>query len=230
MFFRAIVDLSKDITLIINQEEPESTATFTAPESLLTGSSEFFKAACRNNWREAVSRTIKIPEVNAIAFNTYLHWVYCKKIYTHLFTNASNCGAMFNDLVELWLLADRFLDTELRDSIMDILRKSAVSFNDKIDDWTTVLTPEMIVRIWSATTRRRSLRRFVVDIYESKVTAEILDRVRDDCHPDFFGDLAMRMMLIRGGDGNVVWEAYGSRSKCHYHEHDENEGQCYAHD
>jgi hypothetical protein len=42
------------------------------PESLLTDKSEFFKAACRNEWKEATSRVIKLPDVDNDVFRFYL--------------------------------------------------------------------------------------------------------------------------------------------------------------
>lgn len=47
----------------MNEDQPEQTATFTVPETLLMDKSEFFKAACRNEWKEVTSRVVKLPDV-----------------------------------------------------------------------------------------------------------------------------------------------------------------------
>ena len=74
--FPDLPDLSKEVTIIVNEEQPDLEASFHVPESLLTEKSEFFQAACRNEWKEATSRVIKLPEVEPDIFSLYLFWVY----------------------------------------------------------------------------------------------------------------------------------------------------------
>ena len=46
------------------------------PESLLTEKSEYFTAACRGEWTEATTRTIKLQDINVEAFGSYVFWVH----------------------------------------------------------------------------------------------------------------------------------------------------------
>ena len=69
----SVADFANTLTIIINEDQPEHKATFTVPETLLTDKSEFFKAACRNEWKETSSRIVKLPEVDVGAFNAYLN-------------------------------------------------------------------------------------------------------------------------------------------------------------
>lgn len=220
------------MTIVINEDEPEYTATFTIPEALLVDKSEFFTAACRNKWKESTSRTMEIPEVNVDAFYAYVYWVYWEMVPVSSgrkksFCSAAECEPTLNELVELWLLADRFADTRLRDLCMDALTKVTYSIYSAEKNWIKAFPPEMTARIWSSTTRGRALRRFVIDVYESKVTENNLNEVTESFHPDFLVDLATKMMRMKGGEGNMVWAIFDGR--CHDHEHEKGEKLCRIH-
>jgi hypothetical protein len=47
--WNSVPDLTKNITIVINEGHPQLTATFTVPESLLIEKSQYFKAACRRS-------------------------------------------------------------------------------------------------------------------------------------------------------------------------------------
>ena len=64
------------LTVIINPDDHEHSATFAVPRILLTQWSDFFKAACRREWKEATSRVIKIPDVHVDVFHWYLDCEY----------------------------------------------------------------------------------------------------------------------------------------------------------
>ena len=87
-------------------------------------------------------------------------------------------------------------------------------------DWTEEITPDMVVLVWSQTTTGRALRRLIVDLYAEDVTAEYLERVRDDLHPEFIKDLMMKAMQIKDGDDHALCV---TRRGCHYHEHDDDD-------
>lgn len=59
----SVPDYSKSITIIINEEDPESTQQFITPEGLLKERSDYFKAVCNKQWKEGQTRTIKLSEV-----------------------------------------------------------------------------------------------------------------------------------------------------------------------
>jgi hypothetical protein len=69
-------DFSKVLTIMINEEQPERTVTFIVDESVMVKRSKYFRAACRNEWKEATSRMIKIPQVDINAFCACLHWAH----------------------------------------------------------------------------------------------------------------------------------------------------------
>ena len=183
-------------------------------------------AACRNEWKEASTRTIKIPEVDVGVFNAYLNWVYREKVavsYHHTLAGHSYTAdvpqLVLHDLVKLWLLADRFVDVQLRNlTVNAILCVLGRVYADN-DDWSAAITPDMIALVWSSTTAGRALRRLIVDLYAQYVKAEHLDRVRDELHPEFVKDLMMEVFRMK--DERKHTNLF-LRSVCHYHEHDED--------
>lgn len=215
------------MTIVINENDPQHVATFAVPEYILTEKSEFFKAACRNGWKEATTRIIRIPDVDPDAFYAYVHCIYRGESAIRSWSNISfltTAGAepTLTDLVQLWLVSDRLSNNWLRNRTIDTLVTIAKTFVAKniINGWTMAFTPDMICHIWAATTCGRALRRFIVDVYESQVRVEELDRVRDKCHPEFLADLLITTMQRRNGRMNKLWN---QRLGCHYHEHDEGE-------
>jgi hypothetical protein len=179
------------VTVILNEEEPEHTAKFTIPESLLTESSEYFKAARRNGWHEASSRVVRIPDVDVGTFNSYLHWVCRREIAVQHelkkgCTSAQGAHGALENLVRLWLLTDRFADTQLRNLVIDTLHRVLNAIVPDKDDWIEGITPEMTVLIWNGTTAGHALRRLVLDYYAWAADTSSLKLVKDKCHPDFF--------------------------------------------
>lgn len=222
-------DLLKEVTLIINEDDPQHVATFAVPEHMLTEKSEFFEAACRNGWKEATTRVIRIPDVDNSAFHAYLYWVYRARVAVspdpYIAPQSSAMATPTLDrLTELWLLADRFADTQLRNATMDALRGVTHSFHVVGDDWAAAFTPPTIARIWSATTRGRALRRYIVDVYAGSVTAPVFDPIKDAFPPDFIMDLLLKTM--REGHGNRKMNGTRKRLSPLYHEHDDDEGLC----
>lgn len=77
-------DFSKEITIIVGDESAPSLHTkLTVHESFLVEKSEFFQAACRNEWKETTSRIIILPEVEIDTFRAYLFWVYREQVPIH---------------------------------------------------------------------------------------------------------------------------------------------------
>ena len=65
---------------MINEDDPELARKFTITQGLLVEHPAFFEAACRNEWKEATTRTIKVPTVNHENYYAYLYWVHKKSI------------------------------------------------------------------------------------------------------------------------------------------------------
>lgn len=158
--------------MIINEDSPTRTAIFIIPEGLLIEHSEYFRAACDRKWKDGQSGVIKISDVEPDTFKDYVFWMYRERIgigysspdqqegfYSH------EAAPVLEDLTRLWLLADRFGDTKLRnectDDILGVLGAIVIE-NDNCED---AFTPEMIAAIWLSMTEGRPLRHLVLDYY-----------------------------------------------------------------
>jgi hypothetical protein len=216
------------LTIVINPDQAEHSAIFTVPETLLKEKSEYFKAQCRSEWEEASTRILLIPEVDVSAFKAYVHWIYKEEISVssqHLLGGVPRImpevQPVFAELIQLWLLADRFADAQLQQFVTNAMIQAARSVNQANPDWTEGITPAMIALIWSKTTPGRALRRLVIDFYADEVDAENLERVMDELHPEFVMDLMLKSLRIKHDENHIN---YFSRSVCYYHEHDEDLG------
>lgn len=226
----SVADYTETLTIVINEDQPDHTATFKVPVTLLTEKSEFFKAARRNEWKEASSRIVKIPEVDVNAFKAYIHWIYKEKVALrsqhalagHSYTTAA-AQPVLHDLVHLWLLADRLADTQLRNIAINAMVRVMIQAYTSDQDWTAAITPDMIALVWSKSTSGRAVRRLIVDLYARRLKAEHLERIRDELHPKFMKDLMMKFIRVRD-EKEPVGIFYGG--VCHYHEHEEHESQC----
>jgi hypothetical protein len=219
-------DLTKDVTIIINEEQPELTATYHVPEELLVEKSQFFQAACRNEWKEAKSRVVKLPDVDPASFNCYLLWVYRDRLPVRNEWDLDCDGweddalAVQSNLVKLWILADRLADSRLRNAIMDEMVTATDKLNEVEVSGFVLFQPEITVLVWSATTASRPLRRLILDYYVTYVFARDVEKDVDKHHTEFVKEL-MLASLRMVDDHCEYWPYPIKKGRCHYHEHDE---------
>lgn len=151
--------------------------SFAITQGLLVEHSASFEAACRKNWKESTTRTIKLPDVNNETFYAYLYWIYKEKIPFGPDCDLCESPSVhddetvptLNEIIKLWLLADRLLTAKLcnaaADAILDILKiLSEESDQGGMED---VFSASAIDLIWSATTQDRAIRRTVIDFYSN---------------------------------------------------------------
>lgn len=208
----SVPDFRKEIIVILNEESPEHTTSFTVPECLLTETSDFFKAACRDGaWIESTSRTINLPDVDPDVFNAYLLWVHRKALPT---APSDDAFELVEDLVRLWLLADRLADFRLRNAVIDAILVELNDFTTSLN----VFPPELAARVWSATTPGRSIRRLIVDYYAKHVGATIVKGEVAEYHPDFTKDLLVKAIeVVKNDEENICPSKRDSRF---YHEYE----------
>jgi hypothetical protein len=200
------------------------------PESLLVEKSDYFKAACRGVWKEATSRVIKLQDIDAEAFNSYIYWVHRNQlvINTKLDPSDIKSSATYLDKsVRLWLLGDRLADCELRDTAMSAMVRAV---RDQASAARSALfPPPLTVLIFSNLTNGRALRRLVLDNYIIHASATEVEELWDAFHLDFIKSLAMGHLgpAYEGEVARDDEECYGDTTEhCHYHEHSEATERC----
>ena len=175
---------------------------------MLVEHSEFFKAACCNDWKEATSRVIKLPQIDADDFRAYLFWVHRREIAFDISlalpdqsegsprVSASEVYPTSLALAKLWLLADRLKTNKLGNDAIDSLLHVLEGAREMESDPMNIFPASTTVLIWSATTKGRSLRRLVIDYYASTVTASQVEKHIEECHPEFVQDLMLKSFGI----------------------------------
>jgi hypothetical protein len=195
-----VPDFSRELIVVINEDQPELTARYTIPECLLTETSDFFKAACRSDaWKEYAERTIKLPEVEPNTFNAYLLWAHRQEVPT---AHPDESLELVDDLARLWLLGDRLADVRLRNATMDGMIAEIDMYT--LPTFGNVFPPKLIEQIWSATTSGRSIRRLVVDYYVKHVSVEAMKAEPELYHHEFTRDLMFKAMeVVEDDDRNI---------------------------
>jgi hypothetical protein len=199
---------------VTNEDNPKLFQKFTVTQGFLTEHSAFFEAACRNGWEEATTRTIKLPDVDNGTFHAYMYWIHKEKIpfETDCDLDGDYCSALYDheaspildELIKLWLLADRLMTAKLRNASADAILR-VLKIIDPRSDMQDVFDPCMIDRVWSATTKDRALRRIVIDFYANMVHPEMFEYSMEmgKYHPDFVKDLASKGLSITHKLDNV---------------------------
>jgi hypothetical protein len=215
-----VPDFSRELIVVINEDQPELTVRYTLPECLLAETSEFFKAACRSDaWKEYAERTIKLLEVEPDTFNAYLLWVHRQEIPT---AHPEEALELLDDLARLWLLGDRLADVRLRNAAMD-------GIVAEINLYTTAtmlnaFPPKLIEQIWSSTTSGRPIRRLVVDYYVKHVEVEVMKAESAEYHHEFTKDLMFKAMKVVEDDDQNICPS--NRDPDHYHDLDARDWGC----
>jgi hypothetical protein len=211
------------------------------PESLLTDKYEFFKAACRNEWKEATSRVIKLPDVDNDVFRSYLFWIYREKVAirngVYLEVKDDDVGlaelaqrgcAIHTSLARLWILADRLADVRLRNAVIDEMA-SGLNAPSPEKDALQYFPPALTTLVWSNTTADRPLRRLALDYYNDCVWAHEVKHRLDEFHPVFLGDFMVAAMLKAEESEEYhssPQEKVEEHGRCYYHEYDEQCPPC----
>jgi hypothetical protein len=171
-------DKHDTVTLIVGPEEHEMTAY-----GSYLSRTEFFKAALKKEWTEGQTRTIKLPEEKPEVVAQYLDFVLGEGLPTRSTKNDCRDGAVYDVLGELYGLAERLLESPLRNAIIDeIVRFTTVGGYPRCYS-----QDDAINTIYECTTDESPARRLLVFWF---ITNGKEDWVTDGLHPDFLRDLA----------------------------------------
>lgn len=208
----SVPDFRKEVIVYLDGAYPDNTNSFTVPECLSIETSEYFRAACRDDaWIASASRTIKLPDIEPDVFNAYLLWVHRKDLPT---APSDDAFELVEGLVRLWLLADRLVDFRLRNAVIDGILVELGSFTTSLN----VFPPELGVQVWSTTTPGRSIRRLIIDYYAKHVGAATVQAQVAEYHPDFTRNLLVKAIEgVKNDEENIC---PSKRSSYFYHEYE----------
>ena len=134
----------------------------------ITAHSEFFTAALKKEWIEGQAREIKLPEEEPEIMAHYIEYVYFGKLRTDIYTTTSpgkDKKLGFQLLAQLYILAERMLNSECRNRILQEFLRLTNLKNAKGKNWSPHNVSIDI--IYQGTTSNSPARRLLVDIHAS---------------------------------------------------------------
>lgn len=184
---------------------------FIIHEALVKPRSEFVRLALRGEWKEAQDRTIPLPEDDPDVFSVYQQWLYGGLIHTRPINAPSKPDDEYRTLVKAYLLGEKMLDGNFKDSIADAIVEK-LRFTHKFDTGLTDL-------VFENTLPASPLRRLWLDAYYNFGSPEWLNAslVGDSINAEFMVEFSRYQIQFRASSGAFGPDAmFGS---CTYHGH-----------
>jgi hypothetical protein len=196
---------------------------FTAHESFLTSSSEFFRRAMNGSWKEAKTRVIHLSDDNPNIFGLYLNFVYTGELTTTRTQQEESSGVDFNtwalqiqqeygDLFCIYVLAEKLQDISAKNATM----RAAISVTQTVHpDTGQWLSPSLRTAniVYQGTPENNHGRRLVMEICSGLSLNDIIPAIKGyELHQDLVRDLASTLENIRPlsgeyqGNTNLVEE------------------------
>lgn len=203
-------------------------ADFAVHQNLLCKNSPFFDAALRNDWTEAETRVVPLPEARPEVFSVYQSWLLQQTIFS---AAPEQADEEWSILIEAYVLGERLGDVNFKDAIMD-----AVLEKRKEED--TVPTTQ-ISTIYEGTPTGSSLRKWIVDMIVRHGTSEWFDCETAHRHgispqawliPDFSQDCVRALMSKLKDSGEAPEESSDDSSESEEESSDSKEGECKYHE
>jgi hypothetical protein len=171
---------------------PPEQQIFTVPRNLLVRRSDFFKAVRSPRWMWETSHSslkpVDLREEYPDTFTSYLHCVF----FDSVAPNARMEGKIqcYDDLIELYTLADTLLDSTTADLVID---KIISSVHEQL------LLPGMddIKLIYATTVEGSPLRRLMVD-YCVYSEARRLPREKAEYPHEYLQEVVEKFMALKG--------------------------------
>lgn len=148
---------------------------------------------------------------------TYVEWLYFGVINTNEVEVADDFDR-FEQLYDLFVLADNFQDTDFANGIVDVLLKET----DTIERWPIALAASA----WSQLPDSSMMRKLIKDLWVSRSCTEWFDQVSGDmidAPKDFWIEVARAHTMIRDKKEKAFKPSFANR--CRYHVHQDG-GRC----
>ncbi|KAK3717457.1 hypothetical protein LTR37_005847 [Vermiconidia calcicola] len=224
---RRKLDLYEEVMVLVGPSKTRATV----PKCILTRSSDFLAACCKGEWKEAKTKTIKLPEIDPDSFSIYLQWLYKSELVTveqgcHDEAGVRDlsgdekfriAGKELMALLKLAVLADKLGDLELSNATVDALKHAM----DTLDCGPGV---EEIPLVYEQLPENSPIRRMMVDNYTVIVTPKYLMDNKKLFPPDFFFDLMMN--LVKNEPEGIPNSQPYPCDKCKYHQHNDKAPKC----
>jgi len=149
------------VTLLVGLDEQK----FVVHKSCITRTSDFSKAAMKEEWTEGQTRIVKLPEETCIeSFLNYLNYAYHKKLPTEDVQIRADGGfaeSPYGELANIYVIGERMLDQSLKNAVArEYARLASIQSSNGSHGYPG---QQCITRIYEGTTRGSPMRRMMVD-------------------------------------------------------------------
>jgi hypothetical protein len=182
---KARYDYNSTVSVLVGPSEE----AFLVHQQIISLKSQFFKAACRKEWKEGAEKLVRLPEVEPGLFRSYLNWVYTGDLAVDV--SAADAKESVSELknrgfVKLYVLGDTLDDLPLRNSTMRILVNSNYQLGPRSITWAFENTPPASL-----------MRKQLVRVAATRWNRENYIK-HEELYPiDFVRSLALQLMQLK---------------------------------
>ncbi|KAI7698743.1 hypothetical protein KC353_g16807, partial [Hortaea werneckii] len=208
-----------DFSLPILVKVAQPPKFFCIPKEILCTSSDYFKTALKEGWREGRVGAVELQDVEPRIFNIYANWLMRRRVYIDC---ESTEGKVMTDQYFLafkaYALGDRLLDQDFKDAVTDAIAFYMIMEKDNEGYEYRLPCDSSINMLYSTTTAGCTARRLV----EYSI-AGLLDKnsVSDTFHPAFLVGLVKELSKKKRND------LEDAVARCAFHEHAPGAANCY---
>ncbi|KAI7239686.1 hypothetical protein KC330_g1790 [Hortaea werneckii] len=192
---------------------------FCIPKEIICTSSDYFKTALRERWREGRVGVVELQDVEPRIFNIYANWLMRRRVYIDC--ESTEEKVMTNQYFlafKAYALGDRLLDQDFKDAVTDAIGFYMVMEKDNEGYEYRLPCDSSINMLYSTTTPGCTARRLV----EYSI-AGLLDKnsVSNTFHPAFLVGLVKELSKKKRND------LEDAVARCAFHEHAPGAANCY---
>ena len=147
------------ITVTAGEECEEDAEVFTVHADVITKSSSFFEKARNDSSKEAQEDGVRLPEIEADTFRSYLHWIYSGNVVIEVEgANTEALRTKAEKLVKLYTCAEMLGDMRLRNAVIDALL-------ERRGQYKAIPNPDAVSHAYGKTAENSPLRKLLVAQY-----------------------------------------------------------------
>lgn len=191
---------------------------------LLQKGSRFFAAALKGDWKEAHTRTVRLPEDDPEVFEVYASWLYEKCLSTQVKNEDAAPLAEETMLIRAYVHGHKYGDDTFCDAVIDTLRQACNSIDvfSRYGD---------CANIYNNTSEGSMLRKLVIDRWlhcGHEPWIEVTPAEKALLPREFLWEYMCAAVCALGKElqltpSNAPWLT----DKCAYHLHKKTGGPCY---
>ena len=164
-----------------------SKVSFLVHKAPLRSRSSFFESASRGEWIEAKSKTISLSDTDPEIFETFVHWAYTSEVDLSLLQPpGEQIVATYLQLTKLWIFADKHLDFELCNRVIDLTVEGL--------ERCKYAGVGVLQFIWPNTSPGSKLRKLHLDVMSSYTFADYIKEYAEETPKELLLDLAVRYL------------------------------------